>query len=186
MARGLNADKKEMEIIAKLNHLRIAPRKVRKVAALLNGKEVLSAERELEVLPGRVAKPLAKLLASAVANATHSFRIERENLKIKRVVVNGGSPLKRSRPRAFGRAFPIWKRTSHVTLSLVPIEGISEEKRRRKKISRPLARSGMSHETHERKEAGQRKFEIAREAGRNTVPQRAMRAVRKVFQRKAI
>lgn len=108
-----------MEIRAELNHLRIAPRKVRAVADAIRGKRVSEAAPILRLLMRRASGPLAKLLAAAVSDARQNFRVAAPDaLMIKRILVDGGPTLKRSRPRAFGRAFPIKKRTSHVTLIL--------------------------------------------------------------------
>ena len=108
-----------MQIKASLNHLHIAPRKVRLVAGLVRGCDLPTAELELKNLPKRSAQPLLKLLQSALANAKHNFQQEDPgNLFIKDLIVNPGPMLKRFRPRAFGRAAMIRKRTSHVSLIL--------------------------------------------------------------------
>lgn len=174
-----------MEIIAKLNYLRIAPRKVRRIAALLGGKDIRDAERELKALPGRVAQSFAKLLASAAANASHNFQIERGNLRIGKVTVDGGSPLKRSRPRAFGKAFPIRKRTSHVTLTLVATREGAVKTRKGKKTALPIIRSSPSGdgaaESFEKK--SDRRHPSLEKV---SMPRRVAHAARRVFQRKAI
>lgn len=102
-----------------MNYLRIAPRKVRLVANVVRGKSVPEAERLLRFASRGAARPLAKLLKSAVANARHNFQVADENaLKISEIRVDGGPVLKRRSPRAMGRAFLIRKRTSHVHLVL--------------------------------------------------------------------
>src|SRR3989344_8802231 len=107
-----------MEIKAHLNYLRISPRKVRLVTNLIKGMDVSRAELELRHLPKRSSLPILKLLKSAVANARHNFQLSEEGLYIKDIFVNSGTVLKRFTPRAFGRASPIRKRTSHVSLLL--------------------------------------------------------------------
>lgn len=107
-----------MEIKAQLNYLRIAPRKVRLAADLLKGKKVTDAESILLHLSKRSAGPLLKLLKSAVANAKHNFDVSQDLLSVKNISVNQGSVLKRFRPRAFGRAAPLRKETSKVSLIL--------------------------------------------------------------------
>jgi len=107
-----------MEVIAKLNSLRIAPRKVRLVADLIRRLPVIEADRQLVFLNKAAAKPLLKLLRSAIANADHNFKLSKENLWIKFLTVDGGATIKRFRPRAHGSAAPIRKRTSHITLKL--------------------------------------------------------------------
>ena len=112
-----------MEIKAKLNYLRIAPRKVRLVAKLIKKMDVGRAELELQHTPKRVARPILKLLKSAVAGAKQNFQLEENNLYIQKILVNPGPVSKRFRARAFGRAAPIRKRTSHVLIEL----GIRDE-----------------------------------------------------------
>ncbi len=108
--------------IAKLNNLRIAPRKVRLVADSLRGLTVNEAEAQLMVMPQKAKEPLLKLLHSAVANAKHNQQASSENLFIKEISVNQGQTLKRHMPRAMGRATPIHKKSSNVTLLLAEAE----------------------------------------------------------------
>lgn len=107
-----------MEVRAHLRYLHIAPRKVRLVVDLIRGLSVDQATDQLSVLSKRSARPILKLLNSAVANAEHNFKLERQNLRVKSIVANEGPRLKRFRPRAFGRAAGILKRMSHVTIVL--------------------------------------------------------------------
>lgn len=107
-----------MDVRASLRFLRLSPRKVRLITNLLPGKSVAQAVVQLEVLPKAAAKPIAKLLASAVANAKHNYRLDEQNLFVKQCLTNEGPKLKRYTPRAFGRATPILRRSSHVTIVL--------------------------------------------------------------------
>ena len=107
-----------MKVIAKLNNLRISPRKVRLVADLIRGLDVSDAKVQLNFLIKRSSRPMLKLLNSAVANASHNFKLDENNLYISELIVNEGPTLKRIMPRAMGRAFYIRKRTSHITLVL--------------------------------------------------------------------
>lgn len=106
------------EIIAELNYVAIAPRKVRLVANMIRGMDVLSAQTQLLFLTKRASHPMLKLLKSAVANAKNNFHADESDLVVKRIRVDGGPVGKRTRARAFGRAARIRKRTSHVTLVL--------------------------------------------------------------------
>lgn len=108
----------DMKVKAELNYARIAPRKVRLVGNLIRGMGVRSAERELAHRSARAASLLLKLLKSAVANATQNGALTEDALFVKELRVNPGPMLKRSRPRAFGRVFPIRKRTSHILIVL--------------------------------------------------------------------
>ncbi len=105
------------QVTAKLSNYRQSPRKVRVVANLLRGKKVSDVQNQLGFLAKRPSDPLAKLVASAVANAKN-LNIPTEVLYVKEIRVDGGQVLKRSMPRARGRAFPIKKRTSHVMIVL--------------------------------------------------------------------
>lgn len=96
----------------------MSPRKVRLVVDAVRGLPVAAAETRLQFLPKLAAEPVLKLLRSAIANAEHNFHLKKEDLVIKTLVVDQGPTIKRSRPRAFGRAAPIRKRTSHITLVL--------------------------------------------------------------------
>lgn len=111
-----------IEIVAKLNHLRMSPRKVRVVADLIRGLDVRSAKAQLSLMPRKAAGLLLKLLNSAIANAKHNFNLPEESLTIGKIMVNGGPSLKRWMPRAMGRAAQIMKRTSHVYLTLLGSE----------------------------------------------------------------
>ncbi len=107
-----------MKQTAKTNYLRIAPRKVRVVADVLKGLPVQEAEAQLMLQRRRAAKPLLKLLRSAVANAKNNQRVNPDYLYIESIRVDGGPMLKRFLPRARGTATPIEKKTSHVSLVL--------------------------------------------------------------------
>lgn len=107
-----------MQIRAHLRYLRIAPRKVRLVIDLIRGLPVDRAIDQLSVLPKRSALPVLKLLNSALANAAHNYQLERKTLRIASIVANEGPKLKRWQPRAFGRAAPIIKRSTHITIVL--------------------------------------------------------------------
>jgi large subunit ribosomal protein L22 len=105
------------QVTAKLTNYRQSPRKVRIVANLVRGKKVTDAVMELTFLAKRAGEPVMKLIESAVANAKN-LSIPTESLFVKEIRVDAGVTLKRSMPRARGRAFPINKRSSHVLLTL--------------------------------------------------------------------
>jgi len=107
-----------MSVKVHLNNLHIAPRKVRLVAGLVRGMEVEEAATQLRFTSKRSARPLLKLLNSAVATAKNDFELAEDNLYIDEVLVNEGPTIKRWRPRAHGRAFPIMKRSSRITIIL--------------------------------------------------------------------
>jgi len=107
-----------MEVRAKAKFVRISPTKVRKVARGLKGKPVEDALNVLGFMPQRGARVLGKVIRSAVANADQKPDIDVDGLSISRIAVDQGPTLKRFRPRAMGRATPILKRTSHITVVL--------------------------------------------------------------------
>lgn len=107
-----------MEVKAKLRYLRMSPRKVRLVIDSVRGLDVGAAESQLRFIPKAAAKPVLKLLASAIANAEHNFNLNKSNLYIKEIRVDDGPTLKRWMPKAMGRADTIRKRSSHINLVL--------------------------------------------------------------------
>ena len=106
-----------MQATAKLSGYRQAPRKVRLVAGLVRGKSVENAIVELNHRAKRAAPVFVKLIQSAVANAK-AQGLDVKTLIISELRVDKGPVLKRSRPRAQGRAFPIHKHTSHIMITL--------------------------------------------------------------------
>lgn len=104
--------------VAKLNYLRIAPRKVRSVADLVKGMPVNEAEAQLIAQRRRPSKALLKLLRSAVTNAKTNKKWNPDHLFIAEFRVDQGPMLKRYLPRARGSASPIQKKMSNVTLVL--------------------------------------------------------------------
>ncbi|MDP2695874.1 MAG: 50S ribosomal protein L22 [bacterium] len=104
--------------IAKVKYLHIAPRKVRLVANTLKGLSAHEAEAQLLLRPHRAAKALLTLLRSGVANAKNNKKLNAEKLVVSNLMVDPGPMMKRFMPRAMGRATPIQKKMSHVTLVL--------------------------------------------------------------------
>ncbi|MBU1177219.1 MAG: 50S ribosomal protein L22 [Patescibacteria group bacterium] len=133
---------------AKLNHLRISPRKVRLVTDLIRGLPVKQAEIQLKFLTKRSSIPILKLLNSAVANAKNNGSISKDNLFVSDVRVDVGPTLKRWRARAMGRASAIMKRTSHITLTLNQIK--ETEKVPMQKPSRILDTEGVGKDEKEK------------------------------------
>ncbi|HEY5389499.1 MAG TPA: 50S ribosomal protein L22 [Solirubrobacteraceae bacterium] len=107
-------------VFASARYVRSSARKARLVCAHIRGKSVPEARAILAFAPRGVAKDWAKLLDSAVANAEHNFELIGDELRVKEAYADEGPTLKRFRPRAMGRATPIHKRTSHLTITLTP------------------------------------------------------------------
>lgn len=103
----------------------MSPRKVRLLVDMVRGKKVGEAISQLTLTKKHAARPVQKLIESAVANARHNHNMAEETLVVKAAFVDEGKTLYRWMPRAFGRATPIRKRTSHIT---VVIEGDATQK----------------------------------------------------------
>jgi large subunit ribosomal protein L22 len=104
-----------MEAKASAKYIRVSPRKMRRSVDLIRGRHVEDARRILRLSPLGPNRTLIKVLESAVANAEQKQAIP-ENLMVAKAWVDEGPTLKRFRPRAYGRATQVRKRTSHVTV----------------------------------------------------------------------
>jgi len=134
-----------MEIKAQLNYFRVSPRKARAVAQLVVGLPVNDALTQLMFARKRSSPALIKLLKSAIANAKNNFRLDSENLFIKEFRIDEAPPLKRHMPRARGRATPIKKRKSHISLVLdkfQPKDGSPRAKKTKKASAQGRSASG--------------------------------------------
>jgi large subunit ribosomal protein L22 len=109
-----------MEATAHLRFLRMAPRKVSLVAALVRGKPVGAALNILKFTKRAAAEPVAKLIKSAVANATDLSKgsVDVDALIIKSIWADQGPIARRFLPRAMGRATPVHKKSSHLHVVL--------------------------------------------------------------------
>ena len=105
-----------MKVSAKLNNLRISPRKVGLVAKLIRGLDVEDALNQLEAQIKKSNPYIKKLLNSAISNAENNFGIDRDNMYVSDVIVGAGPMLKRWMPKAYGRAGMVRKRSSKITL----------------------------------------------------------------------
>lgn len=105
-----------MEARATIKYVRLSPMKARRMVDLIRGRQVEEARRILRFAPQSASRTIEKALNSAVANAEQGPEVTAQNLVIDRAWVDEGPTLKRWRPRAYGRAARIRKRTSHITL----------------------------------------------------------------------
>ncbi len=117
MAQG-SAVADERRARASARYVRMAPMKVRRVVDLIRGMEANEALSVLRFVPQAASEPVAKVLASAVANAEHNQQLDPDTLVVAVAYVDEGPTLKRFRPRAQGRAYRINKRTSHITIEV--------------------------------------------------------------------
>jgi large subunit ribosomal protein L22 len=96
--------------------VRVSPTKARRVIDLVRGKSVSEALDILRWAPQAASEPVAKVIASAAANAQNNDGLDPATLVVATVYADGGPTAKRIRPRAQGRAFRIRRRTSHITV----------------------------------------------------------------------
>lgn len=104
------------EVRALLRHVRITPRKAREVIDMVRGRQAQEALNLLRYTHRAAARVVEKVLQSAIANAGQKEMGDPDALTIVQAYVDGGPVLKRFRARSMGRANPILKRTSHITV----------------------------------------------------------------------
>jgi large subunit ribosomal protein L22 len=102
--------------VAKARFVRVSPTKARRVINLVRGKSVSEALDILRWAPQAASLPVAKVIASAAANAQNNNGLDPATLVVASVCADDGPTAKRIRPRAQGRAFRIRRRTSHITV----------------------------------------------------------------------
>lgn len=154
-----------MKVKARLNNLRISPRKVRLVADLIRGLDVEEAINQIEASYKRGSLPMKKLILSAMSNGENNLGIDRNNMYVFSILVDGGSSLKRWMPKAYGRASQILKRTSQVEVVLEErIEGKGrksqeelEEARKKRMESKIKREKEMRREAQEKEDSAKSK-----------------------------
>ncbi|MEJ7648512.1 MAG: 50S ribosomal protein L22 [Nakamurella sp.] len=107
---------------AQARFVRTTPMKARRVIDLVRGRSTTDALAILKYAPQAAAEIVAKVIASAVANAENNLGLDREALVIETAFADEGPTLKRFQPRAQGRAFRIRKRTCHITIEVVEVK----------------------------------------------------------------
>ncbi|MCW2539198.1 MAG: ribosomal protein [Frankiales bacterium] len=108
--------------IARASQVNVTPMKARRVIELIRNKRAADALAVLKFAPQAASEPVAKVLASAIANATNNFELDEDTLVVSRAFVDEGPTLKRFQPRAQGRAYRIRKRTSHITIEVESVQ----------------------------------------------------------------
>lgn len=121
-----------MPVHAIAKGVRLSPRKVGVVAALVRGRTVEDALTILEHTPRRSALAVSKVIASAKANADHNHNLKPGTLTITEISVTPGPRIKRYRPAAHGRALPFQRKTSHIR---VVVDGEAREVKKAPKTS---------------------------------------------------
>jgi large subunit ribosomal protein L22 len=102
--------------VASARFVRVSASKARRVIDLVRGKSVTEALDILRWAPQAASEPVAKVIASAAANAQNNDGLDPSTLVVATIHADEGPTAKRIRPRAQGRAFRIRKRTSHITV----------------------------------------------------------------------
>jgi large subunit ribosomal protein L22 len=105
-----------MRVAATAKYLRRSTRKTRLVTQAIIGLPVAEASAVLQFMPQGAARDVAKVLKSAASNAENNHNLSPDDLVVVEATANEGPTLKRFRPRAQGRAFPIHKPMTHVTV----------------------------------------------------------------------
>ena len=136
---------------AKARFVRVSPRKARRVIDLVRGRSVADALDILRWAPQAASEPVAKVIASAVANAQNNNGLDPATLVVATVYADEGPTAKRIRPRAQGRAFRIRRRTSHITVVVESRPAKDQQsakstRARRAEASKAAAKAGAGSE----------------------------------------
>ncbi|HIW96814.1 MAG TPA: 50S ribosomal protein L22 [Candidatus Corynebacterium gallistercoris] len=106
--------------------VRVTPMKARRVIDTIRGKSVEDALAILKYAPQAASEPVAKVVASAAANAENNFGLNPSTLVVSEAFADEGPTMRRFRPRAQGRAFTVRKRTSHITVVVESQKGSAQ------------------------------------------------------------
>jgi len=159
-----------MEVKAKAKYIRMSPRKVRLVVDVIRGMTASRSLDQLAFINKKAVRPVRKLVESAIANAENNFELEKDNLYIKEMRVDDGPTLHRWQPRARGRATPIRKRTSHISLVLSELVDSGEKEGKKQKLETPL-KLGAKEDKGEKGEKGGKEQKQAAEKQEKTAEQ---------------
>ena len=107
-----------MQVSATAKYLRGSTRKARLVVQAIRGRSVEEAAAVLRFMPQHAAKDVARVLKSATANAENNLNLAADELVVIDARADEGPTIKRWRPRAQGRAFPIHKPMTHITVTV--------------------------------------------------------------------
>ena len=169
-----------MRVSAKLNNLRIAPRKIRLVTNLIKKMDVDSALDQLEVNIKKGSLPIKKLLESAISNGENNFGVARDNMYVYDVSVGAGTTLKRWMPKAYGRAGQILKRTSKIELILEErIEGKGRKTKKqmdKERKARIEEKRKAEKERIKEQEAAEKSGKKAVSEEKSSIPEKAIEA----------
>ena len=179
-----------MKVNAKLNNLRIAPRKSKLVADLIKGLDVSEALNQLEAHVKRTSPHMKKLLLSAIANAENNFGLDKDNLYVYEARIGAGPTMKRWMPKAFGRAGEILKRTSKIEIILE--ERVEGKNRKTKEEMEAEMKKREKERKKEEKEQKETQEKSSKDSDKKGGEERAKKETpnkgwaKKIFQRKSM
>jgi large subunit ribosomal protein L22 len=107
-----------MQVAAKLKYARISPQKCRLIADMVRGEPVGKALNTLKFTPKKGAELVLKVLESAIANAENNLSADVDELKVQAITIDAAPVMKRFAARAKGRGTRIWKRNSHIIVTV--------------------------------------------------------------------
>ena len=165
--------------VAKARFVRVSATKARRVIDLVRGKSVTDALDILRWAPQAASEPVAKVIASAAANAQNNEGLDPSTLVVATVYADEGPTAKRIRPRAQGRAFRIRKRTSHITV-IVESRPSREERGGGRSVSAARARRAQGS-----KAAAAKKAPATKAAVETTAPAAEKAPAKKAAAKKA-
>jgi large subunit ribosomal protein L22 len=152
--------------VAKARFVHVSASKARRVIDLVRGKSVTEALDILRWAPQAASEPVAKAIASAVANAQNNEGLDPSTLVVATVYADEGPTAKRIRPRAQGRAFRIRKRTSHITV-------VVESRPSREERAGRSAGTARARRAQGSKAAAAKKAPATKAAAETTAPEKA-------------
>ena len=184
-----------MKVSAKLNNFRMPNRKVKLVADLIIGMDIKDALNQLDGTVKKTSPFLIKLLESAIANGENNFGIDKDNMYIFDVIVKEGITLKRWMPKAYGRATPIRRRSSHIEIIIEErVEGkgrktkdqLDKEKQARIDAKNKLEKEAIENQEKDEKEVkATEKTEVKAKATKSDSKASDKGWAKKMFNRKA-
>nr|UZN44541.1 ribosomal protein L22 [Orostachys malacophylla var. ramosa] len=118
--------KRNTQVYALGQHIPMSAHKARKVVDQIRGRSYEETLMILELMPYRACYPIFKLVYSAAANASHNRNFKKGELIISKAEVNEGTTVKKLKPRARGRSYPIKRPSCHITIVLKDIS-LAEE-----------------------------------------------------------
>nr|QXO02951.1 50S ribosomal protein L22 [Cheirostylis thailandica] len=134
MIKNKNSEKSDKEAKVLARHIRMSVFKAQRVIDQIRGRSYEETLMILELMPYRASYPILKLVYSAAANASNNMGLNEADLFISKAEVNGGTIIKKLRPRARGHSYLIKKTTCHIKIVLKVKENIYMDGKKNRKI----------------------------------------------------